>query len=285
MDFVRVAGTRPAKRLAFGRIFHRPPAKANRPDRKDDEMKTKSESAKRKSKSKPKGQHKKFGAEEPPPPNKPGDFTYGHIIDGKYVKECEGKEAIKKASKDMLEFYEPILPMYPFRHGAIHFAYPNAPDIDRYTLQKEDYDVIKSKAPEAIFTSEHGRKMYSLKRLKAILIKDFNVRLEDVPKLDWPTIIELLRQRKFEDNYKPISHVGGMSIALSQTKWAEILHASPGTIRKWQRDESEDRRYHFDKISPRKWRLPINDLPGEYLTNYKKQLENMRLKQTQKASK
>lgn len=57
------------------------------------------------------------------------------------------------------------------------------------------------------------------------------------------------------------------SIPLSQQAWAEILQVSRDTIRCWTR-QTKDRKYHFDQVSPRKWRLPINELPSKYSAKY-----------------
>jgi len=108
------------------------------------------------------------------------------------------KKEKKRKPKFDLSPYIPISPMYPFRDGAKHFALPGAPDIDRGRWDENDMAVIKRKAPEAICETETGKKRYSLKILKAILIKDCNVRPQDIPDLDRPTIISLLQQRTVE---------------------------------------------------------------------------------------
>jgi hypothetical protein len=72
------------------------------------------------------------------------------------------------------------------------------------------------------------------------------------------------------------------SLPLSPTGWAEILHVSLNTVKRWKDDTDPNKPYHFDEISPRKWRLPQDEIPQEYLENYKEYLQNIR---TKKASK
>ena len=59
-----------------------------------------------------------------------------------------------------------------------------------------------------------------------------------------------------------------MSRPLGLKKWAYILNASINKVRDWRDDPKS--KYHFDKVSDRKWRLPLNELPAEYLDNYRK---------------
>jgi len=65
------------------------------------------------------------------------------------------------------------------------------------------------------------------------------------------------------------------SIPLGLTAWADIFHVGDNKMREWMRSKKKNKAYHFDKVSPRKWRLPINELPAEYLKNYSKYLENI----------
>lgn len=58
-----------------------------------------------------------------------------------------------------------------------------------------------------------------------------------------------------------------MSKPLSLIKWASIFGVSVGTMRSWRDD---DERYSFVQVSKRKWSLPIEELPGEYLLKYQK---------------
>ncbi|MBA7696836.1 hypothetical protein ES703_105488 [subsurface metagenome] len=61
-----------------------------------------------------------------------------------------------------------------------------------------------------------------------------------------------------------------MSLPLSLKKWADILKVSIGTLRAWKNEPKP--KYHFQSMSAssRKWRLPLNELPAEYLERYKK---------------
>ena len=55
------------------------------------------------------------------------------------------------------------------------------------------------------------------------------------------------------------------SFALPMTKWADILDISENKLR-----ELRGKIYHFDKVSSRKWRLPKDEIPLEYLQKYRK---------------
>lgn len=55
------------------------------------------------------------------------------------------------------------------------------------------------------------------------------------------------------------------SLPLPMTKWAVILGVSENTLR----DLRKDKKYHFDQVSPRKWRLPKQEIPAEYLEKYR----------------
>ncbi|HUT30841.1 MAG TPA: hypothetical protein VMX13_13700 [Sedimentisphaerales bacterium] len=56
---------------------------------------------------------------------------------------------------------------------------------------------------------------------------------------------------------------------LSMQKWAEMFTVSVSTIRRWINDNTKNRKYHFKNVSARKWILPTDELPGEYLLKYK----------------
>jgi len=56
------------------------------------------------------------------------------------------------------------------------------------------------------------------------------------------------------------------SLPLSMNKWASILGLSENKMKEIR--EAGDK-YHFDKVSARKWRLPENELPAEYLEKYR----------------
>jgi hypothetical protein len=56
------------------------------------------------------------------------------------------------------------------------------------------------------------------------------------------------------------------SLPLSMKKWAGILGFSENKMREVR--EANDK-YHFDQVSPRKWRLPKDELPAEYLEKYR----------------
>ena len=56
------------------------------------------------------------------------------------------------------------------------------------------------------------------------------------------------------------------SLPLPMKKWSNILGISENKMKEIR--EAGDK-YHFDKISDRKWRLPKNELPAEYLERYR----------------
>jgi hypothetical protein len=55
------------------------------------------------------------------------------------------------------------------------------------------------------------------------------------------------------------------SLPLKMTQWAKIFHVSENKLREL-RDEGK---YHFERLSARKWRLPKSELPAEYLEKYR----------------
>lgn len=52
---------------------------------------------------------------------------------------------------------------------------------------------------------------------------------------------------------------------LTMEKWAQALNVSPNTLRKLRREK----KYHFDKVHSRGWRLPKHELPAEYLEKFR----------------
>jgi hypothetical protein len=55
-----------------------------------------------------------------------------------------------------------------------------------------------------------------------------------------------------------------MSKPLSMTKWALVFEVSRRTVVQWK----QEKKYPFDRVSERKWRLPLSSLPAEYLHKY-----------------
>lgn len=53
------------------------------------------------------------------------------------------------------------------------------------------------------------------------------------------------------------------SLPLAMTKWAQIFGLSENTFRKVRE------KYHFVKVSDRRWKLPKHELPAEYLEKYR----------------
>jgi hypothetical protein len=51
---------------------------------------------------------------------------------------------------------------------------------------------------------------------------------------------------------------------LSTGKWADVFGVCENTIRKWRKEGT----YHFKQKSSRRWVLPMNELPAEYLVKY-----------------
>ncbi len=56
-----------------------------------------------------------------------------------------------------------------------------------------------------------------------------------------------------------------MSKPLSLKKWSEIFGISQSTMIRWK----NEKKYPFNQISPKKWELPIDSLPCEYLEKYR----------------
>ena len=77
---------------------------------------------------------------------------------------------------------------------------------------------------------------------------------------------------KEPDDLMPISDIvkatgpddqkGPWTNPTSMAKWAVILHVSVSTVRRWIQDKTEGRKYHFDQVSKRKWRLPVDEVPS-----------------------
>jgi hypothetical protein len=55
------------------------------------------------------------------------------------------------------------------------------------------------------------------------------------------------------------------SLPLPMTRWAYILGVSPNTLRQLRKQK----KYHFRKVSARRWTLPKHELPTEYLETYR----------------
>ncbi len=55
------------------------------------------------------------------------------------------------------------------------------------------------------------------------------------------------------------------SFPLPMTKWADIFGVSENKLRELRRKK----KYNFDQVSPRKWRLPKHKIPAEYLEKYR----------------
>jgi len=51
---------------------------------------------------------------------------------------------------------------------------------------------------------------------------------------------------------------------LQTGQWAAIFGKSENTIRKWRDAKGPKKKYHFDQVSNRLWRLPKNEAPPEY---------------------
>lgn len=59
-----------------------------------------------------------------------------------------------------------------------------------------------------------------------------------------------------------------LSRPLSLQQWSSIFGVSINKVREWKNDPISP--YHFQKMSERKWSLPLNELPAEYLEKYRK---------------
>jgi hypothetical protein len=74
---------------------------------------------------------------------------------------------------------------------------------------------------------------------------------------------QLQRAREFISQHDSDT---GYSLPLGNEKWAEIFGVSPNKMREIRRSDQ----YHFDPVGKRKWRLPKNELPTEYLEKYRR---------------
>lgn len=61
-----------------------------------------------------------------------------------------------------------------------------------------------------------------------------------------------------------------LSLPMSLKNWAVIFDVGINKIRQWK----DDGKYYFVQKSPRKWALPITDLPAEYLEKYREQIDS-----------
>lgn len=57
------------------------------------------------------------------------------------------------------------------------------------------------------------------------------------------------------------------SMPLGNSQWASIFNISPNTMRELR----ENKTYHFEPVGKRKWKLPMNEIPVEYLEKYRQQ--------------
>jgi len=80
-----------------------------------------------------------------------------------------------------------------------------------------------------------------------------------------PTKKHKTKAKRKSSQYKNAHKKPPMSKPLSSAKWAIIFGVSPSTMYRWR----EEKKYPFEKISERKWALPIDRIPDEYLQNYR----------------
>jgi hypothetical protein len=102
---------------------------------------------------------------------------------------------------------------------------------------------LKSELDEIYDTAEQIAKW--LKKLADIIKQKFNQKKSDNS-----------RKEQIQPEY---------TFPLSMKKWAAIFQVSENTMSKLKESE----KYHFDKISERKWRLPKHEIPIEYLEMYR----------------
>lgn len=63
-----------------------------------------------------------------------------------------------------------------------------------------------------------------------------------------------------------------MTKPLFPKQWAVVFGVSASTMRRWKKSGV----YSFDPVSPRKWRLPLSEVPAEYLQKYQKLTQSER---------
>ena len=56
---------------------------------------------------------------------------------------------------------------------------------------------------------------------------------------------------------------------VGQNIWVKVLGVSRSKVQRFIYDKSPDRTYHFKQISPRKWALPIDEVPADAFEKYK----------------
>jgi len=66
------------------------------------------------------------------------------------------------------------------------------------------------------------------------------------------------------------------SMPMGWGKWAQIFGMSAKALRELR----ERQAYHFDQVSPRRWRLPLHELPAEYIEKYRQYVPGTTISET-----
>jgi hypothetical protein len=131
---------------------------------------------------------------------------------------------------------------------------------------------------------------YAMSKIGKFLQQRCNVPQSELNNLSWTDILEHLTlqadlaSKQKKETEQPIQPSGDkakqrlqkkrrtvkktkieQSLPLAWYKWANVFGVSENTLRKWRKDK----KYHFNKVSGRKWTLPKNELPAEYLEKYR----------------
>ena len=123
--------------------------------------------------------------------------------------------------------------------------------------------------------SEIGR--FRRTEQKAEPLRDYAGRLHDIAN-ELDACPPVSQYREFWDNLKKVQEKSkadppkqeesrtGRSLPLGNTKWAQIFGVSPNKMREIRRSDD----YHFKPVGERRWSLPKNELPAEYLAKYQR---------------
>jgi hypothetical protein len=177
-----------------------------------------------------------------------------------------GKEANKMFVEKMIKpNYRATIPDNPLSDNKrIKFTAKDEPLPQGYRelLTKDEIDLLKKALPELTDTA-----------LEAILRRVYIMNTEDLKKVTYEKVLGFVK------DYLQTKPKEEQSKALSMKQWGKILELSTNELRKIRK--SENPIYHFQQATPRRWTLPMSELPVEYLEMYRYTVANRenRLKQ------
>jgi len=174
---------------------------------------------------------------------------------------------LRENSKNLKEYF----PTYPFRSGLqkadgfLHYS----PMCEKSLIESiGGFQLPLTQAELAIIDKTVGSR--KLSDIKCFLIQKCNV--QDPLNWSWPDIIEALSLNSgkvLTDKEKNGGNKLKLSVESSKPlfpkDWAKIFGVHRNQIYKYEKEKI----YHFTKKSERKWVLPLNELPVEYLQKYR----------------